>query len=56
MGPTPELLELFGNKVRARVVAIEAGSPVLAGSERAVTLDEAREVMASLRRGRGDDD
>ncbi len=51
VGPTPELLELFGNKVRARVVAIEAGSPVLAGSERAVTLDEAREFLASLGEG-----
>ena len=51
VGPTPELLELFGNKVRARTVAIEAGAPVLAGSERAVTLDEAREFMASLGEG-----
>jgi pyruvate carboxylase len=32
VGPRPELLELLGDKVRARSVAIEAGVPVLSGS------------------------
>ncbi len=48
VGPTPELLELFGNKVRARAVAAQAGAPVLAGTDHAITLDEARAFFASL--------
>ena len=51
VGPTPELLELFGNKVRARAVAAQAGAPVLAGTDHAITLDEAREFFASLNGG-----
>ena len=52
VGPTPELLELFGNKVRARAVAEQAGAPVLAGTNQAVTLDDARAFFASLGAGR----
>jgi pyruvate carboxylase len=33
VGPPPEVLELFGDKVAARKLAIEAGLPVLPGSE-----------------------
>ena len=33
VGPRPELLELFGDKVRARQLAVQCGVPVLAGSE-----------------------
>ncbi len=33
VGPTPEVLELFGDKVAARKLAIEAGLPVLPGSD-----------------------
>ena len=51
VGPTPELLELFGNKVRARSVAVEAGAPVLAGTDHAITLDDARAFFASLGEG-----
>jgi pyruvate carboxylase len=32
VGPTPEVLELFGDKVAARKLAIEAGLPVLPGT------------------------
>ena len=42
IGPKPEHLELFGDKVAARKAAIDAGVPVLAGSDRSVTIDEAR--------------
>ncbi len=51
VGPTPELLELFGNKVRARAAAAAAGAPVLAGSGEAATLEEAREFLAALGAG-----
>ncbi|MGE0822358.1 MAG: carboxyl transferase domain-containing protein [Candidatus Binatia bacterium] len=33
IGPRPELLELFGDKIRARLLAAQCGVPVLAGSE-----------------------
>ena len=33
IGPSPELLELLGDKVAARNLALEAGVPTLAGSE-----------------------
>ncbi|MGH1488030.1 MAG: carboxyl transferase domain-containing protein [Acidimicrobiales bacterium] len=46
VGPSPELLDLFGDKVRARAAAAAAGLPVLAGSEGACTLEQAAEVLA----------
>src|SRR5277367_1947438 len=36
VGPTPELLELLGDKTAARRLAISAGVPVLTGTEKAV--------------------
>jgi pyruvate carboxylase len=36
VGPTPELLELLGDKTAARRLAIQAGVPVLPGTEEAV--------------------
>ena len=33
VGPRPELLDLLGDKVRARQAAVAAGLPVLAGSD-----------------------
>ena len=48
VGPTPEALELFGDKSRARALAASAGVPVLAGSADAVTLDEARSFLGDL--------
>ena len=41
VGPRPELLDLFGDKVRARATAREAGVPVLPGTLGPTTLDEA---------------
>ena len=51
VGPTPHLLDLFGDKVRARQAAREAGVAVIEGSAEAVTLAEAVDFFESL----GDD-
>ena len=48
VGPTPHLLDLFGDKVRARQAAREAGVPVIEGSDEAVSLDEALGFFESL--------
>jgi acetyl-CoA carboxylase biotin carboxylase subunit len=45
IGPSPEVLRLLGDKVRARQTAAAAGVPVLPGSDGPLaSLDEAREV------------
>ena len=54
VGPTPHLLDLFGDKVRARQAAREAGVPVIEGSDETVTLDEARSFMAAISAASGD--
>jgi acetyl-CoA carboxylase biotin carboxylase subunit len=41
VGPPPEVIELAGDKLRARAMAVEAGLPVVPGGEVA-SLDEAR--------------
>src|SRR6187402_720153 len=48
VGPRPEILALFGDKVRARALAESAGVPILRGSPEAVTVDEARAFFESL--------
>ena len=48
VGPTPHLLDLFGDKVRARQAAREAGVPVIEGSDEAVNLSDAMEFFESL--------
>ena len=47
VGPTPETLCLLGDKTRARALARECGIPLIAGSDGAVSLDEARSFLAS---------
>ena len=47
IGPTPEQLELFGDKAQARALAIECGVPLMPGSQTAVTLEEARAFLAA---------
>ncbi|MDH3683977.1 MAG: carbamoyl-phosphate synthase large subunit, partial [Acidimicrobiia bacterium] len=51
VGPTVDNLELFGDKTRARAAASAAGLPVLAGIDRAVSLDEARAFFLELPAG-----
>ncbi len=51
VGPPPEVLELFGDKVRARQLAQRAGVPVLAGSAGATSLAQARAFLESLGEG-----
>ncbi|NOT58526.1 MAG: ATP-grasp domain-containing protein [Deltaproteobacteria bacterium] len=48
VGPRPELLELFGDKVRARRVASDCGVPVLTGSEGPTSLAETKAFFQSI--------
>jgi acetyl/propionyl-CoA carboxylase alpha subunit/acetyl-CoA carboxylase carboxyltransferase component len=45
VGPAPEALDLFGDKAAARRFAAACDVPVLPGTERATSLDEARELL-----------
>jgi acetyl/propionyl-CoA carboxylase alpha subunit/acetyl-CoA carboxylase carboxyltransferase component len=47
VGPTPETLELFGDKGRARALAQQCGVPVLAGTDGSTTLAAARDFLAA---------
>jgi len=47
VGPTPESLELFGDKGRARALAQQCGVPVLAGTDGPTTLEQARAFFAA---------
>ena len=51
VGPTPEILELFGDKHRARQLAREVGVPTPPGTAAPTTLEEARAFMAGLGAG-----
>jgi len=51
VGPGPDTLELFGDKVKARALAERSGVPVLPGTSGPVTVGEAREFLASLGKG-----
>ena len=46
VGPLPDTLRIFGDKSRARTLALQEGIPVLEGTA-AVTLDEARAFAAA---------
>ncbi len=48
VGPRPEMLDLFGDKLSARRLAAESGVPVLAGTPGAVTQAEAVAFLESL--------
>src|SRR5262245_58018839 len=50
-GPSPEALDLFGDKVRARVLAERCGVPVLSGTSGPTSLAEARAFLDSLGEG-----
>ena len=51
VGPTPDSLELFGDKARARSLAVELDVPVLPGTQTAVDLEGATEFFHSLEDG-----
>ncbi|THD77143.1 MAG: carbamoyl-phosphate synthase large subunit [Phenylobacterium sp.] len=51
VGPTPETLELFGDKARARALAQQCEVPVLPGADGPTTLDEARAFLKGLGKG-----
>ncbi len=51
VGPPPELLEIFGDKVRARALAAECGVPLLPATDGPTTLDDARVFLAALPAG-----
>jgi acetyl/propionyl-CoA carboxylase alpha subunit/acetyl-CoA carboxylase carboxyltransferase component len=48
VGPRPEILDLFGDKARARVLAEHLGVPVLRGTSGPTTLSEAKKFINSL--------
>src|SRR5712671_1367768 len=48
VGPCPEALDLFGDKVEAKRLARRCGVPVIEGTSGPTTLDEARAFFASL--------
>ncbi len=48
VGPAPQALELFGDKVRALALAASCDVPIAAGSAGAVTLDDGRDFLDRL--------
>ncbi|MET0541974.1 MAG: biotin carboxylase N-terminal domain-containing protein, partial [Variovorax sp.] len=50
IGPTPGQLALFGDKARARALAVECEVPVMPGSAGAVTLAQAQEFFEAQQR------
>jgi len=51
VGPRPDLLELLGDKARARQLAARCGVPIPAGTMAATTLEEARDFLRGLGAG-----
>ena len=51
VGPSPETLELFGDKGQARALAARCNVPILPGTEGTTTLEQARAFLASLGAG-----
>jgi acetyl/propionyl-CoA carboxylase alpha subunit/acetyl-CoA carboxylase carboxyltransferase component len=51
IGPSPETLELFGDKAAARKLARECGVPVLEGADEAATLQDAEAFFDRLGAG-----
>src|SRR2546423_6190830 len=47
IGPSPEALDLFGDKARAKALAKDCGLPRIHGTEGPTTLDEARASLGS---------
>jgi acetyl/propionyl-CoA carboxylase alpha subunit len=51
VGPRPEVLELFGDKARARALAARCGVPILEGTAVVATAADVRAFLASLGSG-----
>ena len=51
IGPTPEVLALFGNKAAARQLAERCGVPLVRGLNQAVSLEQAQAFMQALGAG-----
>lgn len=51
VGPSPETLDLLGDKARARQLALDHGVPIAAGLSRAVSLEEAQAFLRELGAG-----
>ncbi|WP_340646617.1 carboxyl transferase domain-containing protein [Phenylobacterium sp.] len=51
VGPSPETLELFGDKGQARALAARCGVPILPGTQGPTTLDEAKAFLTGLGAG-----
>jgi acetyl/propionyl-CoA carboxylase alpha subunit/acetyl-CoA carboxylase carboxyltransferase component len=48
VGPSPDVLEAFGDKGKARMLATQSNVPVLPGTDAATTLAEARRFLEAL--------
>jgi acetyl/propionyl-CoA carboxylase alpha subunit/acetyl-CoA carboxylase carboxyltransferase component len=51
VGPSPEALDLFGDKAKAKALAKRCGVPIIAGTGGRTSLDEAKAFFASLGTG-----
>ena len=51
VGPSPEALELFGDKAKAKALAKSCGVPIIDGTSGATTCEEAKAFFASLGAG-----
>src|SRR3954471_5437526 len=51
VGPSPEALDLFGDKAQAKALARKCGVPIIAGTSGPTSLDEAKAFFASLGTG-----
>ncbi|MHB1420072.1 MAG: acetyl-CoA carboxylase family protein [Bacillota bacterium] len=51
IGPRPDVLELFGNKIEARALARWCSVPLLPGTQGATSLEETRDFFLSLEPG-----
>jgi acetyl/propionyl-CoA carboxylase alpha subunit/acetyl-CoA carboxylase carboxyltransferase component len=51
IGPSPEALDLFGDKAKAKALAKETGVPIIEGTGGPTTLEQAKAFFASLGNG-----
>ncbi len=53
VGPSPDILELFGDKTEARMLAVNCGVPVATGTKGPAGIDQLHAFFASLPPGEG---